>query len=67
MGQKWGNLYANQCHLMPNGAIFYLVNKALQPLFHGAVGLFCINTRAQSAYEKTGRRYFYSLGYRRIR
>lgn len=51
VGQKWGNLYANQCHLMPNGAISYSVGKALQPLLFGAVGLFCVNTPAQSAFE----------------
>ena len=63
LGQKWGNLYANQCHLMPSNPRSSCFEKALQPLLPGAVGLFCVNTRAQSACEKTDRRYFYSLIY----
>jgi hypothetical protein len=50
MGQKWGNPYANQCHLMPNDDLSVLADKALHPLLIGNVGLFCVKTRAQLAY-----------------
>lgn len=41
-GRKWGKPYANQCPLMPNGALSSFVNKTLQPLLFGAVGFFAL-------------------------
>lgn len=46
MGQKLGHPYANLRHLMPSGAISYVVKKALQPLLFEGCRAFFINTRA---------------------
>lgn len=42
LGQKGGNSCAAQCHLMPSDAPSSFVNKALQLLPFGAVGLFSL-------------------------
>lgn len=62
MGQKWGKPYAIQCPLMPNGDLSSFVDKALQPLLFGVVGLFFVNTQAQSVCGRTSLRVLYSSG-----
>jgi len=42
MRQKWGKPNANQSQLMPSNDLSSSVNKALQPLLFGVVGLFLL-------------------------